>query len=90
MGWDRCRFHPRPSLLPSRERGLLAGPRSAPGIPRSFRSAHSRPLTLREGGMDSCLRRNDGGGCWSDEGGLLGWRGWCDGMTGSGGMTGVG
>ena len=31
--------------------GCPAGPASAPGIPRSFRSAHSRPLTLKRRGQ---------------------------------------
>ena len=55
---------------------------SAPGIPRSFRCAHSRPLTLKRRGrgglrrgVDSCLWRNDGGGRGDDGVGA-----WCEGI----------
>ncbi len=65
MGCDAPRpfvpSRPLPAPLPSRERGLRGVSLSregishhipaAPGIPRSRRSACSRPLTLREGGV---------------------------------------
>ena len=34
-------------------------PLSARASPARFAALHSRPLTLREGGLDSCLRRDD-------------------------------
>ena len=51
--------------------GLVGGPRSAPGIPRSRRSARSRPFRPAKGAWDGLV-----GGPVADPGILLEGEGW--------------